>query len=120
MTSRCARLGPALLFLGYALLFAVHFAETAYALPRTLNPDAYGMVQRFFLAGLQWAPLRWVACGPCQRWTHLNVTLFVPAVLLMSLGYAAALRAVQCRPQAWPFARLLGGAALAALPLLAI
>jgi hypothetical protein len=110
----------AALVLGYALLYIVHYAETAYSLPRSLNPDALGMVRELFLKSLAFAPLAWFAEGPCQRLPHLNVAVLMVAATLLVSGYLGALRSVARGPAEWSLPRILGWSALAALPLLTL
>jgi hypothetical protein len=120
MVSWKSRSWLAALILGYLLFYGVHLAECAYSVPRQLNDDCLGMIVALVARGLTFAPVRWFVESPCQRFPHLNLAFLVPAVLLLAMGYLGALRAVHCRPEAWPLSRLLGWSALAALPLLAI
>jgi hypothetical protein len=108
----------AALVLGYALLYVVHYAETAYSLQTGANADSFRMVRALFLKTLACAPCAWFAEGPCQRLPHLSVALLLIAGALLAIGYLGALRSVSRRPGEWPLRRILGWAALAALPLL--
>jgi hypothetical protein len=107
---------------GYLLFYAILFAETSYILPRLYARGYADLPAERFRAewlrvALQIAPLRWLACESCQRYGRLGLTILPAAVLLLALGYLGALRAVQRRPEEWSLRRLLGLAALAALPL---
>jgi hypothetical protein len=59
---------------GYALLYVVHFAETAYSLQTYANPDSFRMVRDLFLTTLAWAPCRWFAEGPASVTSSCRAT----------------------------------------------
>jgi hypothetical protein len=109
--------------LGYLLLYGVLIAETAYAVfNMQVDSDpkyAAGALRAGWLAWwLNNAPIRALAEAATPRESLISLALFIPAALLLAVGYFFALRAVQRDPEAWTLRRLLGISALAALPLL--
>jgi hypothetical protein len=111
---------PVTLALGYVLFHALFLAEMACSLPRGQNPDCLGQHAVWFVRSLALAPIRAFCAGPCQRFPQLGTWLLACTSLLLGIGYLGALRAVQRQPERGSFARLLGWAGAAAIPLLLV
>jgi hypothetical protein len=111
------------LVFGYLLFLGILVAENVFTLNLMRGAGNPGLAAEAFRAGwLEWCrafpPARWFIEGPCQRTYYLSLAIFVPAALALGAGYLGALRAVQRAPELWTLPRLLGCAALAAVPLL--